>query len=294
MRPSHDVEVERRHERPGLVDEHARRAVEPGAAPLDRPAGRAEDALEEARHRGRALDRTARRGSLASPVAVQHDVGGEGRAQALEVPAADGLEERVRDAAHGGLVGRGARAARREVPAGADGELPAVGRLELEHRGHLAELVAEDVVQEERSALRRAQALDRQEQRHRQGLVELVPGGDVRHERGAGWRLGERLRQPLPDVLLALALRRLDAVEAQPRAGAHEPGTHVVERGLARRLPAQEGLLRHVVRVRGRAQHAVREPREVAPVPLELLGDGHRLSRRGATARRPAAAAASA
>jgi hypothetical protein len=139
--------------------------------------------------------------------------------------------------------------------AGAGGELPARGLAAAQCAPHFDEVEAEHVVQQEARAFERRQPFEEQHQRDRNILRKLaVPlaEGFVHH----------RLRQPRPDIDLAPRLRRFHPVKAEPRHHRSEIVARLNDRGPVGPVPAQIGILQHVLGLGARAQHAVGQPHQ--------------------------------
>jgi hypothetical protein len=103
---------------------------------------------------------------------------------------------------------------------------------------------AEDFAQQEDRPLDRCQTFEEEEQRHRERLV------DPENAERIILRFGDqRLGEPLANGLLAPHARRLEVVDAQSADDRDQKRlwrTDLVVRGL---LPADEGLLKHVLGV---------------------------------------------
>ena len=175
---------------------------------------------------------------------------------------------------HGCLKGRGkpvavfarrrkARPAGFDMSAGAGREL-AAGRLAAtECARHFGEVEAEDVVQQEARPLQRRQPFEHQHQRHRNIVRQLARRLVVEDF------VDHRLGQPLADVELAPRLRRLHAIEAEPRHHGAEIAARLLDRRAVGGVPAQIGVLHDVLGLGARAEHAVGKPGQRAPMRLE-------------------------
>jgi hypothetical protein len=129
---------------------------------------------------------------------------------------------------------------------GAARELAAGSRLAADRGRDFLEAEAEHVMKQEGSALQRRQAL----QRHQQGqghVVDLVLS-----------RFHNRLGQPRADVGLAPTPDRLEPVQAQARDDPAQKCFRFAHRVSVDIEPAQESVLKNVLRLRDRAQHPVR------------------------------------
>jgi hypothetical protein len=150
------------------------------------------------------------------------------------------------------------------VGAGARRQLAAGGLVAAERTRHLGEFEAERVVQQEARALERRQPFQHQHQRDRDVVGEIA--GFVIVEGFVDHRLG----QPLPDIDFAARLRRLHEVEAEPRHHGAEIAARLDDRRAIRGVPAQIGVLHHVLGFGARAEHAIGKPDQRAPMRLEL------------------------
>jgi hypothetical protein len=159
--------------------------------------------------------------------------------------------------------GRKARTAVLDVGAGAGGELAASRLVAAERTGNLDEVEAEDVVQQEARTLERGEPLEQQHERDRDVVRELA--GRLAVERFVDDRLG----QPRPHIGLAPHLRGLHAVEAEPRHHGAEIAPRVLDRAAVGGMPAQVGVLHDVLGLGARAEHAIGEARQRAPMGLE-------------------------
>jgi hypothetical protein len=162
-------------------------------------------------------------------------------------------------------VGVGAR--RPPHPAaGPAGQLPGRDLGAADDLTDLVEPHVEHVMQHERQALGRAQALQHDEQRHadRVGHHRLLL-------RAVGGRLlDEGLGQPRADVLHAMRLARPQHVQADPPDDGGQPRSHVDDRARVAAAEAQPGLLHGVLGLGDRAEHAVGDRGQVRAQVLEL------------------------
>src|SRR3546814_2812229 len=71
--------------------------------------------------------------------------------------------------------------------------------------------------------------------------------------------LDQRIGQPGADIGLALAARRLDLVEAEPRHGAAEEGRRLAHRIAVGAEPADEGILHHILGIGDRSEEHTSE-----------------------------------
>ena len=158
-----------------------------------------------------------------------------------------------------------ARPAVFDMRARARGELPARRFAAAERARHFGKIEPEHVVQQEARALERRQALEHEHQRHR-NIVRQIAGGVVVES-----LVDHRLRQPLPDIELAPRPRRFHAVEAEPRHDRAEIMPRLLDRRAIGRVPAQIGVLHHILGLGARAEHAIGKPGQRAPMRLEIL-----------------------
>ena len=75
--------------------------------------------------------------------------------------------------------------------------------------------------------------------------------------------------QPLTDIDFAASLCRLHPVQAEPRHYCTEIAARFIDRCMVGRVPAQVGVLHHVLGLGARAEHAIGEPSKRAPMRLE-------------------------
>ena len=127
----------------------------------------------------------------------------------------------------------------------------------------LGEIETEYVVQKETRPLQRRQALEKEH--HSDGNVvrevarAVIPEGFIHH----------RFGQPLADVEFAARARRLHPIETQACHHGAEIAARLLDRGAVCRMPAEIGVLHDVLGLGARAEHAVGEPRQRAPMRLE-------------------------
>jgi hypothetical protein len=79
-----------------------------------------------------------------------------------------------------------------------------------------------------------------------------------------GVLLGQRLREPLAGIDLALRSRRAQLVDREPGRDRREVRLRRLRRGLSR-VVAEEGLLHDVLGVSDRPEHPVRDREQVRP-----------------------------
>nr|BFF26040.1 hypothetical protein GCM10025732_40050 [Glycomyces mayteni] len=162
-----------------------------------------------------------------------------------------------------------------DVAAGAVRGLADRGRGAPEHRGDLAEAVAEDVGEHEHGAFGGRQRLQDHHERHGHrldvdGAVGSVVGGAVRPG-------GHRFGQPRPDVGLAAAAHGVLAGQRGVDRDAREVGAGVVDRrAVGAGLPGEPGLLEHVLGVGDGAEHRVDDAEQQFAVVGEHRGRGVR------------------
>ncbi len=147
------------------------------------------------------------------------------------------------------------------------GQLAHGCRVALEHLGHILQRHVEYVVQQEGRALKRGKPFEREHQSECHVIDD-----------GLGWigRLHQRLGQPCADIRLAPSPRRFHPVEAQPGDDAGEEGAGTIHR-LLPAVPAQPGVLHHVLGLRDRSKHPIGEPRQPRPFGLKIGQAGIRL-----------------
>ena len=150
---------------------------------------------------------------------------------------------------------------------GAAGELTARRLVAAQRVRHLREGIVEHVVQQKRRALERREPIERQQQRDRQILGEL--GLRIGRERSG---VGDRIRQPRPDILLTPHTRRLQHVETNARRRRRQKRPRVRDAGAIGVVPAQVGFLDGVLGLGHRAKHAIRQSEQTPPVRLEARG----------------------
>jgi hypothetical protein len=85
-------------------------------------------------------------------------------------------------------------------------------------------------------------------------------------------RLDQRLGQPPAEVVLAFGLGGTQPVDRQPRDHRHQPGFLGLQLRTVGALPAQPGVLQHVVGVGARAEHAVGDAEQARAVGGEGIG----------------------
>jgi hypothetical protein len=148
-------------------------------------------------------------------------------------------------------------------------QLPAVRFAQPEHPGDLRVRVVEDFAEQEHGALDRRQALEEQQHRHRYRFIDLRNSRHI-----ASWFGDDWLRQPLADVGFALDARGLQMIDAQAADDRDEERLRRPHLGLGRALPSDERVLEHVLRVGDAAEHAVRNRKQQAAMPLERRRPG--------------------
>ena len=191
------------------------------------------------------------------------DVAGGGRAQ-------EGVQQPLVLLAGGGDQ----PPARRHLLACALQQLAAGGRAACDETRDLHVRKIEHIVQEQGGALGGREPL----QDHEDGHGELLDGFQARHSR---FRERDRLGQAVAAALFAPRPRRVELVQAEPRHHRHQERPRRVDLDLAS-VPAQPGLLHHVLGTPHVSQHAIREREHRGPVELE---DGEVFRGRHGTAR---------
>ena len=186
--------------------------------------------------------RPARGVPIAAPIADQHHIVAEHPAEVVDLAERTRRHEGVHQvvAPSGGrlepltLLPNGAARPRRD--------LPARFLTALDHRRDGRVRLGEHVGQEEHRALDGAQPLEYRKEADGERL------GQLGSERWVA--IGEdRFREPRPHVLLALALRRLQPVEREPRRDGGEPCGRPRHPGLpigTQAVPPQPCVLHHV------------------------------------------------
>ena len=172
-----------------------------------------------------AEDRLRRCRTLAAAVGMDADVGRQHRAERLHVAAARGGEEGLGELEAALLLHLEARPRLADMGARPGGELAAGGRVALDGGRDLLEAQPEHVVQQEGGPLERRKPFQRQHQR--QGDVFLFLLFD------------DRLGKPGADIGLALAPRRFELIEAEPRDRAAQERLGLAH--LARGRPPSSG-----------------------------------------------------
>src|SRR5690606_29131879 len=84
-----------------------------------------------------------------------------------------------------------------------------------------------------------------------------------------------RFRQPGPRIGFAPAPGGAQAVDAQPGGGGHQPGLRVGDGGPVRPVPAQPGVLDHVLGVGAAAQQPVGQGQQARLVSMEMINRFH-------------------
>ena len=163
--------------------------------------------------------------TLAAAVGMDADIGRQHRAQRLHVAAARGGEEGLGKLEATLLFHLEARSRLADMGARAGRELAAGGRVALDGGRDLLESQPEHIVQQEGRPLERRKAFQRQHQR--QGDVFLF----VLFHDGIG--------KPGTDIGLALAPRRFELIEAEPRDRAAQERLGLAH--LARGRPPSSG-----------------------------------------------------
>jgi hypothetical protein len=130
--------------------------------------------------------------------------------------------------------------------------------------GHLRERVVEHVVQQKRSALERREPVQRQQQRDGQIFRHLGLRIGCKPR-----RVGDRIGQPRPDILLPAHSRRLQHVQTDPRRRRDQKRPRLHDALAIGVVPAQVGLLHGVLGFCHRSEHAIRQPEQAPPVRLE-------------------------
>ena len=213
------------------------------------------------RERAEGADHRSHRGpDPAAAVGPDHDVLRQHGQEAREVTRGARRQEAVGELAAVFQVSVEALPPLFDVPAGPGAELAARGRAAAERTSDLLERIAEDVVEEIRRTLERAQLLEQHEERQRQA-VGVLDRGDVVVDHGLG--------QPGAGVRLAPRPGRVDLVEAEPRHDGDQVGPHRLDRLLAASQPPDARLLHDVLRVRRAPEHAVRDAEEQRAPLLE-------------------------
>jgi hypothetical protein len=82
--------------------------------------------------------------------------------------------------------------------------------------------------------------------------------------------IDDGIGQPLADIDFTARLRRLHSVEAEPRHHGAEIAARLIDRRVVDAMPAQISVLHHVLGLGARAEHAISEARQRAPMRLEI------------------------
>src|SRR5579885_1204245 len=189
-------------------------------------------------------DRLPGGGALAAAVGMEADIGGEHRAERRHVAVARRGEEGIRKLEAALLLHLEARARLADMDAGAACKLTAGGAIALDRRRHLVEAEAEHVVQQERRALERREALEDEHERQRDVFLDLL-------------FVDDRIGKPGADVGLAPMARRFEMIETEPGHGAAQEGFRFANLGAIGPHPADESLLHRILGIRDRAEHAI-------------------------------------
>jgi hypothetical protein len=157
------------------------------------------------------------------------------------------------------------------VTAGAAHQLPGVDRRRRDDLGDPRVGVVEGLAKYVRRALGGGELLEQDEHRVLQGLALLGPESGV--------VVGvDRFREPRTDVGLAPRVRGLQGVDGEPGGDRREEGGGFADVGAIGVLPADPGLLHHVLGIRDGAEHPVGDAEESPPVCIE---DGDRVVQLG-------------
>jgi hypothetical protein len=118
-------------------------------------------------------------------------------------------------------------------------------------------------VQQEARALERRQPFEQ----HDQGHGNIV--GEIAGSLCVEGLIDHRLRQPLADIKLAPRRGRFHPVETQSRHHRAEIAPRLDDRGAVGRMPAQIGILHHVLGLGAGTEHAIGKTDERASMRLE-------------------------
>jgi hypothetical protein len=158
---------------------------------------------------------------------------------------------------------RKARPACLDMDAGTRRKLTAGGLAVSKRVRHLSEVEAEDIVQEETRPLQRGEPFQQQHECYGNVMRQIVGPPAIK-----GF-VDHRFRQPLADIELAPRSGGLNAIEAQPRHHGAEIVSRLLDDRAVGGVPAQVGILHHVLRLGARAEHAISKTRQRAPVRFE-------------------------
>ncbi len=150
-----------------------------------------------------------------------------------------------------------------DMRTGARRQLAAGGLAAVERARYRGEFEPEHIVQQKGGALERRQPFEHQHQGDGEIMGEIAGGAGVKRF------VDHRLGQPLSDIKLAPCFGRLHAVEAQARDHRAEIASRLGDGGTIRRMPAQIGILHHILGFGARSEHAVGETRQRRPMGLE-------------------------
>jgi len=130
----------------------------------------------------------------------------------------------------------------------------------VQHRRDVGIIVVEHLAHQERGAFIRRQALQHPHEGHRHLAGQF--GGALR---GALIQFHQRLGQPPADVGFALGFTCAQAVDGQACGDRDQPRLGRLQCRRLAAVPAQPGILHHVLRVGPRSQHAVGDRKQPGP-----------------------------
>jgi len=213
------------------------------------------------------------RGDAAAAVGAGDHVLREDSEEPLDIPLAGGEEEAGEEAVVHRGVGGSRSAFGVEALAGAPVDLAAV-RLGLpDHFGDLAVAEAERFPEDEDGALDRAEPFEEEEERGREVVGAVVVASGVAGQVDERI-LDEGFGEPGSDVLETSGPGRFQGVDAEACDEAHQVGARVVDRRVVDRVPADVGVLEHVLGLADGAEHSVGDAEEARSLALERFERG--------------------
>ena len=205
------------------------------------------------------------RGCFASTVTDQLDIGGEQLGQSVDIAVPECLKEPRRQLIPFPAIGLEPRTPDAHVPPRSHHQLSARRLGPANGTGNLIEPEPEHLPEHKHRPFQRGQPFEQQQDRHGHRIRQL------RRPRRVRIRVGEqRLREPLPDVLLAPDPRRAQHIDRNPsdHGGEEGPGRCGLGRG---GLVSHPGLLDRVLRLGHTAQDSVGDREQQRSQLLELL-----------------------
>jgi hypothetical protein len=243
-------------------DQQRRRPVELLDGGLHRSAGLGGDADEEAGNVIAGHHGSPRRAGQPTAVTDQHDVLGQGGLERRHIPGHRGEKERCAELyVRLRVDGEPPRRVLSQPGPGPPVQLPAVRIREADDLGDVGVRVVERVAQHADGALGSGEPLEEGErgQAHRFALLDGLKRAQLTAE--------HRLGQPRPDVRLAPGTGTAELVQAEPGHDRGQERSRITD--LLGRRPPKPRRLHHVLGVRGRSEHPVRDREQPLPVRLE-------------------------